>query len=331
MKFNEKAPRYQAGHVELREGVGPVTRMCPIGDFLEVYKVDRTFRIYAPESLDPNETNPNMSWTATCTSKVGSGNLIVSRVFIQPHEALKDVTLKKGIDKKDIIKQLHRSKELLLSAESAYEDIVSQRNYWEGKLSSGEIKKKGNIYIPFPIIENLVSNVSVFLSNTKNFIQTHTDIFNEFYHTSFNGPRFDVIIKWCKKNLSAEDGFIRFLEEQNGILKYITDLRNAQEHPKEDSYLTIENFKLTPDNQICTPRWFLSAENPTDICLDMQAIIRFLIEFSEVFILFCLSANLNTWLPYRVLEISEKNRDAVCPIRFVLEIDPDEVMKRIKK
>lgn len=61
MKFDKNAPRYGAGHGELKGGTGGIIKMCPAVDYLEVYKVDKTFRIYTPESLDPKETDPNMS------------------------------------------------------------------------------------------------------------------------------------------------------------------------------------------------------------------------------------------------------------------------------
>ncbi|MEW4983922.1 MAG: hypothetical protein AB1Y26_11845 [Cycloclasticus sp.] len=62
-------PRHAAGSFELKEGTGPITGMQSCGEFLEMYKVDKTFRVKSPESIDPEETNPNAMWITSPTDK----------------------------------------------------------------------------------------------------------------------------------------------------------------------------------------------------------------------------------------------------------------------
>lgn len=57
--------RDSAGSFEFKEGTGPITGMCSLGDFLELYKVDATKQVRSPESIDPERTNPFAPWTTT--------------------------------------------------------------------------------------------------------------------------------------------------------------------------------------------------------------------------------------------------------------------------
>jgi hypothetical protein len=327
MKFNKDAPRYRAGHGELKEGTGPITKMCPTAEFLEVYKIDKTFHIRAPENLDPEEKDPNMGWTSSCVANVGSGNHIVARVFIQGCEALQNVSLKGGINKKEIIQLLHQSKELLLSSEKAYLTIKSQCDECLDKLQKGEVEKKGNIYNSFPVVENIELNTATFLMNAKKFIETQAKIINEIFHSSFNGPRFDIIIKWVEQEHADEDKFISFLKAYNEGLERITNLRNAQEHPEKNRKLHVNNVRLLPENKVAEPSWYITREQETAIRPEMEAMIKFLIEFSETLLLFCIMITLETWIPYKVVEIPEDRRDQSCPVRFQIQIDADGLSK----
>ena len=89
MNDQKRFPRDSAGYVDLNGGTGPVTGMYPAGPFMEVFKIDKTFRVHTPEALDPGRKDPNMSFVVSATEGIGSGNLIVARVFIQISEALK--------------------------------------------------------------------------------------------------------------------------------------------------------------------------------------------------------------------------------------------------
>lgn len=106
-KFPKNSPRYQAGGFELKDGTGPITGMQSYGNFLEIYKKDKTFRVQTPESLDPEETNENVPWVATPVADVGSANPIVSRVFIQACDILSAAILKSDVNKDDLIVELH--------------------------------------------------------------------------------------------------------------------------------------------------------------------------------------------------------------------------------
>jgi len=199
MKFNKNAPRYMAGKGELIGGTGGITRMCSAVDFLEVYKIDKTFRIYPPEALDPEETDPNMPWMSKPVADVGSANKIVARVFIQSHEAIKNTPLKKSINKDDILRCMHRCKELLLICDSRQNLVNNEVKSICEMIQKGELKKDGRHFVEFPQVNQLEEHCAVFLSNAKNSIQTLAELINIFYKTSFDGPHFHKVTSWAEK------------------------------------------------------------------------------------------------------------------------------------
>jgi len=163
MKFNKEAPRYRAGHGELIGGTGGITRMCSAGDFMEIYKIDKTFRVHPPEALDPKEVDPNMPWMSKSVADVGSANSIVARVFIQSSEAIKNTPLKDGINKDDILRCMHRCKELLLICSERCMSINNEVEQICEIIRRREIKSKGRHFEDFPQVEKLEERCAEFL------------------------------------------------------------------------------------------------------------------------------------------------------------------------
>lgn len=322
MGKNRKAPRYQAGHVDLTQGSGPITKMCAMRDGLKVYKVDTTFRIKSPETLDPEEINPNMPWTASPVANVGSGNIVVARVFIQAYDAIQNKRLKSHINKDNALRIMRKCKENLLACEKSANTVNQQVNEIVERIQKKQVKRERNVYNPLPQVDNLEDSVGSFLRNAKQCIQNLANLVNVFYQTEFEGPRFDKVLKWASKGLRHNKPFQEFLSSCNTKLKFIADLRNAQEHPNEEKQLHIDNFKINPEGSFERPNWHITGASETDIALDMQGITMFLVEFSESLFLHCLIDNIETNLPYQVVEIPKNERDHNCPVRYHVEIDP---------
>lgn len=324
MKFNKNAPRYRTGQGELKGGTGGITRMCSAVDYLEVYKVDKTFRIYTPEALDPDETDPNMHWMSIRVSDVGSANRIVARVFMQASESLRNTPLAAGINKDDILRCMHRCKEQLLICEDKEGFVSAETKRIYQLFTKGALKKKGYHFVDFPQIDRLEEYCAAFLSNAKLTIQTLAELINKFYKTNFDGPRFDKIVKWSKKELKHNEEFIQYLEKNQAGVKFIVDLRNAQEHPQDDRKLVIENFTLKPGNEISVPLWYITGKEPQPIHSTMAQVVDFLVAVTENVFLYCVMDNINCSFPYTIRCVDDSSLDPDCPIKYFVE--PNIVM-----
>lgn len=293
--------------------------MCSAVDFLEVYKVDKTFRIYTPESLDPDETDPNMHWMSKPSVDVGSANRIVARVFIQSSEAITNTPLKPGINKDRILLCMHRCKEHLLVCEDKKSIVCSETERICELCKKGELNREGHHFVDFPQIDNLEEHCSSFLRNAKLTIQTLAELINVFYKTKFEGPRFDEVLKWSKKKLKHNEDFVQYIDKNQPGLKSIVDMRNAQEHPKHAKKLIIDNFTLKPGNKISLPLWYITSEKPHPIHNTMAAMVDFLVAVTEAVFLYCVMDNISSSFPYIVRAVDDSSLDPNCPIKYFVE------------
>jgi hypothetical protein len=158
-------PRHAAGSVELKEGTGPVTTTCTCGNFLEIYKVDKTFRIKTPETIDPAETNPNCPWIVSPVSNVGSANPIVARVLLQGREIMEAAMLEGDVDKEMVVKKLHACKEVLVTCENVAQKVATHISRIVDEINAKGISKDkgGRALNPFPQVPNLEADCATFL------------------------------------------------------------------------------------------------------------------------------------------------------------------------
>jgi hypothetical protein len=322
--MDPNAPRFAAASFELKEGTGEITHMYPSDGFLEIYKIDATFRVQSPESLDPEVTNPNMLWVAQLVSDIGSGNKIVARVFIQSIELLKLVLLPSHIDKATVISILHECKNLLLTCASVASDIETEVYEISKRIEQQDLPRDnlGRGLNPFPQVQELTDQSSRFLVNAKRYAQLITEIFNSFFQTEFHGPHFHKIRDWAKDNLVSDSPVYQLVKDNEPIFKYFIELRNCQEHSKKDKKTIVENFRLLPDLSIRPPVWHVTGSPHALIVEEMRCIVDFLLEFTELFLIQCILEKISDGIPYCVVVIPKEQRNKNCPIKYRLQIDP---------
>jgi hypothetical protein len=316
-------PRHKAGSLELKEGTGRITYMFSCGDYLEIYKIDATFRVHSPESLDPEEINPTMPWVAKHVANVGTGNRIIARLLIQSKQLLEAVSLPKEIKKDELYKLLQECKELLLSCENIASEVEEESRLIIDNIENNRIPKdnKARTYYPFPQVSDLINQASNFLVNAKRYLQVLVELFNLFFQTEFHGPHFHKILKWIEEELGKESQLYQLITENEATLKYIINLRNFQEHPTKDKRTNIDNFILLPSMKIQPPQWYVTGDQPTSIFEDMNFIVKYFIQLTEVLLISSIFEKIQSNLPFYIEEIPREKRDPECPIKYRMQID----------
>lgn len=323
----EKAsPRHSAGSFELKEGTGPITTMCPCGDFLEIYKVDKTFRVKTPEAIDPKETNPNAPWVASPVSDVGSSNPIVARVLLQGHEILKVAAFDGGVDKDAITKQLHSCKEVLLACESIAKRVRGHIDSTVSDINERGISKDnyGRALNPFPQVPDLDTDCGTFLVQANRAIKLICELPRFFIELDRPDTNFDHLGKRLEKAFGESAPLTEFVKGNAAVIRYLIDLRNFHEHPK-DIKTIIENFHVAPDGRIQVPTWQLVGREdqgePSPIKEEMFAAVEFLIQVAEAMLLHLVMQLVSQRFPYFIEEIPLENVDPKMPIKYRLSID----------
>ena len=313
-------PRHSAGSFDMQEGTGPITGMQPCGEFLEMYKVDKTFRIKSPENIDPDETNPNAIWISSPVDDVGSGNPIVARAFLQNCDMLNAGKFDQEIDKDTIIMTLHGCKEALIVCDKICNRVTKSVTDICQMIENRAIESDnhGRGLNPFPHIKNLDTDCGTFLVQANRVIKILCGLPSQFLPLSNTDSNFEYLSKRIEKESIEAPILLEFLKRNAQGLHYLIKLRNFHEHPKEIKTI-INNFTLLPDFAIQIPTWHLSGKDKRSIHEEMKAAVTFLLEIVEMTFIHTVMASLSKSFPYRIQK--ETNIDEANPKQYRLTID----------
>lgn len=320
--MKKNLPRHSAGSFELKEGTGPITAMCPCGEFLEIYKVDKTFRVKSPESIDPQETNPNAMWVTSPVADVGSANPIVARVLLQGHEILKAAVFEYDVNKEAVTKQLHSCKELLLACENTAHKISTSIDSIVHQIRAGGLSQdnKGRGINPFPQVPDLDTQCGAYLIQANRVIKLICELLQQFIPLERPDSNFDYLGKRLETAIGSDLPLTTFVKDNAECVRYLIDLRNFHEHPKEKRTI-IENFRLMPDSRIQVPMWHLSDQDPHPIKEEMDAANQFLLEMTEAMLIHLVMHSVSRKFPFIIEAVPDDQIDEKAPIKYRLSID----------
>lgn len=318
-------PRHQAGSVELVGGNGPITAMCSLGSFLEIYKQDKTFHVQTPESIDPEETNPDAPWVTAPVSDVGSSSLSVARVLLQSREMLNAAMIRGPIDKSAIIAALHACKESLVSCEQISQRITDGINSLVETITSSGIPRDngGRGLNPFPQAPSLDLECGNLLVHANPVIKLVCELPMHFLALSKKDSNFDRLARRLREEHGTKQALINFVEANGEGVRYLIDLRNFHEHPGKTRTI-IRNFHVLPDGSVGPPCWYLQGERssePRAIAWEVPAVVEFLRDMAEAMFIHLLMCRLETNLPFFIEQVPESEISASLPIRYRLSIN----------
>ncbi|OAM52445.1 hypothetical protein A7981_02905 [Methylovorus sp. MM2] len=318
--------RDAAGGFELEGGTGGVTAFCSMGDVLEAYKVDRTFRIKSPQSIDPEDSNPDAPWVIAPSSKVGSGNSIVARVLLQSEEILKTLMFEDtSKDKLPILIHMHSCKESLLICESNANKIIDQiDSIIELINNNGLTKTQGGRGInPFPQVDGLEEACSTFLINANKSVRLMSAIPQKFFGLSGTIKNLEILHKKLVERFGESHHLSEFVRDNSGFSKWLIDLRNFHEHA-DLSRTVFTNFEITPAGLVRTPTWGIEGEvvkGPLALRGELVYALEYLMITIEAIFLHCVQASLTPNLPWVIYPTPDEELDITNPIKFRLTLD----------
>ena len=317
--------RHSAGSMELKDGTGPITTMCSCGTFIEIYKRDKTFRVQTPESIDPDETNPNAPWVASPVADVGSSNLTVARVLLQAREMLDAASFDEAVDKEAVTLHMHACKETLLACERVYTRLAANIDAVIKQINDHGVSRDnhGRGLNPFPQVTDLDLDCAAFLTQANRAIKLLCELPTHFLKLDRTDSNFDHLTKRLSEALGEDAPLTTFIRDNADAVRYLIDLRNFHEHPKK-LRTVVENFRVLPSGQIQAPVWYLEGlgqAEPHPIKEEAAATVDFLRELGEVMFIHLLMARVTKKLPYGIQEVPEDKIAPELPIRYRLSID----------
>lgn len=324
-RTKKNLPRHDAGSMELKEGTGPITTMCSCGSFLEIYKQDKTFRVQTPESIDPDETNPNAPWVASPVADVGSSNLTVARVLLQAREMLDAAMFDEELNKEAVVLHLHSCKETLLACERLATRLAGRIDDIIKQITEQGISRDnhGRGLNPFPQVQDLDLDCGAFLTQTNRAIKLICELPALFIQLGKTDSNFDHLSKRLSDVLGEASPLSSFVRDNASGVRYLIELRNFHEHPKKIKTV-VENFRVLPDGQIQAPAWYIEGQGTADphpIKEEAAATVEFIRDIAEMMFIHLLMHRISKKFPFYIQEMPGDEITSALPIRYRLSID----------
>jgi hypothetical protein len=302
---------------------GAIQRLVPLGDHMEIYTPEETFRMQTPESIDPGRTNPNAMFVNVKIADVGSSSPIIARTLLMANEMLHDRTiLREDANREAVLKLMHRIKTSLLHCEQASDELIKSVHAQCEIFAQTEQAAASRTYANFPMVADVDAKVTAFLIPARRVITDICQIPQHFWKLGSTHSNLDYLLnKEIAPLLGEEHHMVQWFRKMVPAVTRIVDFRNGQEHvgTTKGLPLMIKNFEMLPTNEVHVPVWYLEGGRPCSIAEEMPRMFDELLHFAETMFVACVEANLPTFPPM-VLQINEKP-DPLCPILYTLVID----------
>lgn len=314
--------RNEAGSVQLQGGTGTILHMVGLANFLEAYKADTTFRIQTPETVDPDNTNPNAPWVVSRTDGIGASSLAVARVLLQGHEMLKSGIFVDGFNNTSVLNQLHSCKEQLVVCEQIAARVVGRIESTIEQIQTAGIGRdnRGRALNPFPQTQDLLADTTAFLINTKRAVAEATSLIAAITGLSVQGPNFRVLGERLTASFGQDTELTKYVLAQEPTVKYLVDLRNLQEHPNSVQTV-VRDFHVLPDGTISAPVLHFSDRPSESLHETLRFCATYLVHLTEAVFIHSIMPRLVGSFPFTIQETPDDQLPVECPIKYRLSVD----------
>ncbi|MNM93020.1 hypothetical protein D3C81_1053810 [compost metagenome] len=316
-------PRDGAGSFKLPSTKeGAIQRMVHLGDFMEVYTPEESFKIQTPESVDPARTNANTMWVVAKVADVGSTSPIIARTIIQAHDILRDRMVLKDDARITIHKLMLKIKNNLLQCEIAQNIYLESERKAENLFSSTDQPANEKAYKNFPVIQSIDEKITNFLIPARRVVTDVLQVPGFFWNLKKQHSTLENLInKELIPLLGKDHRMVNFFTSIVPDISRIVNFRNGQEHinTTKGTPLVIRNFFLLPTNEVHVPIWNLKNEQPTSIVDELPIMLNNLLIFAETMLIACIDSNLPDFPPMLMQQIETPK--PLCPVRYELVID----------
>lgn len=314
---------------DAESGNDSIQCLINIDSKLYAFMENGIFLIQTAEAIDPKNEFPETRHNYQKVAAIGTKNSFIARSIIQSKQILDSSIFEPKLDTDKILKKIWNCTELLINCESIhfklYQDVLTMMPLCDKIVEEG---KKSTVIKTLPQINDLSSNVGVFLGNAKRFLELTHELLSIFFGCPSYEAKFQSYRDWFLKNKPESKNIINLLEADNKWIRLIAFMRNAHDinHSSNDNFVKITNFKIKPGNKFTTPSWnynFSGKKGPiqeedTDIVSDMDVFMHNMITFFED--IFNASVEESFDKKWK-LKIFKKNNDDIsvnCPTVYIV-------------
>lgn len=315
--------RDRGGSFTLGDTPGPIVEMVGCGEFLEMYKADATYRMRTPDGIDPARTNPAVPFSTQRVADVGSSNFVIARTLLQGHQIINAAMIGAEFQKTPVILRLHAIKEDLVICDAIaqeFQQLIQAKI--DSLLAQGLFAEPRHVMLPQT--ERLVASVTTFLIHAKRALGGIGSLALDFYPAGKGGTNFRLIRNFFREELGEDSNLHKFLDSQEPFAKFLSDLRNGQEHPGQQ-VTKILDFSLGADLKLSPPQVTLGDGPSIIIHEQFGELVTILVNTTEEFLIHLVLSRVTSNIPYAIYDIPEADRRNDCPIRYRLTIDASKM------
>jgi len=168
-------------------------------------------------------------------------------------------------------------------------------------------------------VPELETDATTFLIHAKRAIRNICQLPSVFFQVEPKDTDFDHLLKRLLKISDVPELLTGFVRNNAAGVRYISSLRNFQEHPGARRTI-IDNFKVLP-NAVAVPMWYISGDTPRPIGKEMPAAVEFLTQMTEAMLIHLVMASVTKNFPFIIVPIEEAKVDPKKPIKYRLSVD----------
>jgi len=314
------------GAISANLGIDPgdkIVEMISRQDGLYIISLEKSIRVNLPDNIDPDMEYPDAPTTQTLVISKGSRNAIVARTILQAKDFSQFLT-NEDVRKKVMDIAWEAMQSLLAFSETVEWLRISIHE------KKNEIAKDHERYIsgtsppPVPIVDGLETEFRSAVLIANHSLNAISELFPALFNLGgkFRRGRFDLISKWCSEQFGDDDLLSLMLQSDHRWINLWGEVRNAFEHPADDYYVKVNNFRLLPNRQIQLPTWQLKHREFLDVFRPQQLVETLQLHQNNILTLFenllvaLIDKVIKLPAPFAIVDMAESDRDPDCPKRY---------------
>jgi hypothetical protein len=292
-------------------------------DGLYFITLNKIIRVNLPDDLDPELDHPDAPTTQTLIVARGSRSPIIARTILQARDFTHlhaDPKIKAGIEDVawEVMQSLLAFKRIVDSLDKSIETTTKEIEPEFEKYISGTSPP------PLPMIDGIESDFRSAVLTANQSLNAVSELFRLLFANDFGNfrpGRFDTIISWSRRTFGSEDLLTKTLEGDHRWINLWREVRNALEHPRDDYFVKINNFRLLANREIQLPTWqlkhpSLDVYRPQNMIEGLRIHQNNILGFFENLLLLLTDKSIQLPFPLEVIDGDEKGRDPNCPKRY---------------
>ena len=299
-----------------------IVAMISRRDGLYAISLDKTIRVNLPNDIDPEMEHDDAPIAQTLVAAKGSRNPIVARTILQAEDFLRFISSEE---------RRRRIQDIAWEAMTSLLAISRLANELRAAVDSkkDEILPDYSLYAlgpsppPVPIVESLEIDFRSIVLLANHTMNSISELFPAFFEQDFKRGSFDRIAKWASRTFGESDPLAQMLRADEIWINIWGEIRNAFEHPKENYYVKVNNFRLLANREIQLPTWQLRNDEfdlfrPQELIDSLVFLEQNILGLFENLLVALTEKVLVSSLAIGLIDKEEKDRDPDCPKKYEL-------------